>query len=150
MEFLQVLAPIIAFLGFPLGLFLSFVSPEEMKPGKKYFELIQNLLLVFILFFVFDYYTLPLIISIILTVTVFLVVFYWQNKHKSIILYLILAVLLYLSSNNPSLFALESSLIFMYGLPAGSLLQSKKKDALKIVAKHSIFIVLVILLKKRT
>ena len=146
MESIQFLAPIIAFLGFPFGLFLSFVSPEEMKPGKKYFKLFQNLLLIFILFFVFDYYTIPLIISIILTVTAFLVVFYWQNKHKSLILYLILAVLLYLSSNNPSLFALESSLIFMYGLPAGSLLQSKKKDALKIVAKHSIFIVLVILL----
>ena len=144
MEFLQVLAPIIAFLGFPLGLFLSFVSPEEMKPGKKYFELIQNLLLVFILFFVFDYYTLPLIISIILTVTVFLGVFYWQNKHKSIIIYLILAVLLYLSSKDTSLFALETSLIFMYGIPAGSLLKSRKKDVLKIVAKHSTFIVLAI------
>ena len=146
MAFIQLLVPIIAFLGFPIGLFLSFVSPEEMKPGKKYFKLLQNLLLVFILFFVFDYYTIPLAISIILTVAVFLGVFYWQNKHKSIILYLILAVLLYLSSKDTSLFAIESSLIFMYGLPAGSLLKSKKKDAIKIVAKHSIFIVLAVLL----
>ena len=146
MEFIQFLAPIIAFLGFPIGLFLSFLSPEEMKPGKKYFKLLQNLLLVFILFFVFDYYAIPLLISIVLTVAVFLGVFYWQNKHKSVILYLILAVLIYLSSKDTSLFAIESSLIFIYGIPAGSLLKFKKKDAIKIIVKHSIFVVLAILL----
>ena len=141
---IQLLAPIIAFLGFPIGVFLSFLSPEEMNPGKKYFKLLQNILLVLILFFVFDYYAISLVISIILTVAVFLGVFYWQNKHKGIIIYLILAVLLYISSNDISLFAIESSLIFMYGLPAGSLLRPKKKDVIKVVAKHSIFIVLAI------
>ena len=146
MESIQFLAPIISFLGFPFGLFLSFVSPEEMNPGKKYFKLLQNLLLVLILFFIFNYYSLPLIASILITITVFLGVFCWQNKYKSIILYLILAVLLYLSSKNPLLFALESSLIFMYGVPAGSLIKYRKKDFLKIVAKHSIFILLTILL----
>jgi hypothetical protein len=140
------LVPIIAFLGFPIGLFLSFVSPEEMKSGKKYFELIQHLLLVFILFFIFDYYSFQLIISIIITITVFLGVFYWHNDYKSIIFYLILAVLLYFSSKNLSLFALESSLIFMYGVPTGSLIKCRKKDSLNIVAKHSIFILLAILL----
>ena len=146
MEFIQFLIPIIAFLGLPFGLFLSFISPEEMKPGKKYFELIQNLLLVFILFFVFDYYSISLIISLIITILVFLGVFYWQNKHKSIIIYLILAVFLYLSYKDISLFVLESSLIFMYGVPTGSLIKCKKKDSLKIVAKHSIFILLTIFL----
>ena len=146
MEYIQLLAPIIAFLGLPFGLFLSFLSPEEMKPGKRYFELIQNLLLVFILFFIFDYYLLPLMISIIITITVFLGVFYWKNKYKSIIIYLILAVFLYLSYKDPTLFALESSLIFMYGFPTGSLIKCKKKDSLKIVAKHSIFILLTMFL----
>lgn len=146
MTFIQFLAPIIAFLGLPIGLFLSFISPEEMKPGKKYFELIQNLLLVFILFFVFDYYLFPLILSIIITITLFLGVFYWQNKNKSVIIYVVLAILLFFSDNDASLFALESSLIFMYGIPTGSLIQYRKKDFLKIVAKHSIFILLVILL----
>ena len=146
MELIQFLVPIIAFLGFPFGLFLSFLSPEEMKPGEKYFRLIQNLLLVFILFFILDYYSSPLIVSIMITTLFFLGVFYWRNKHKSITLYIILAVLLFLSSDNSSLFALESSLIFMYGLPSGSLIKCKKKDSLKIVAKHSIFILLTIFL----
>ena len=146
MAFIQLLAPIISFLGFPIGLFLSFVSPEEMKPGKKYFKLLQNLLLVLILFFVFDYYLIPLAISILITVAVFLGVFYWQNKYKGIILYTLLAVFLYFSSKNYSLFALESSLIFMYGFPAGSLIKCRKKDSIKIIAKHAIFIVIAILL----
>ena len=80
MAVINFLAPIIAFLGFPIGLFLSFMSPEEMGPGKKYFKLLQNLLLVFIFFFVFDYYSFQLILSIIITTTLFLGVFYWQNK----------------------------------------------------------------------
>ena len=146
MVFIQLLAPVMAFLGFPLGLLLSFVSPEEMKSGKKYFELIQNLLLVFMLFFVFDYYSLPLIISMIITIIVFLGVFCWNNNYKSITLYILLAFLLYSSSKHPPLFALESSLIFMYGVPTGSLIKCKKKDSLKIVAKHSIFILLTIFL----
>ena len=141
------LAPIITFLGFPIGLLLSFVSPEEMKSGRKYFKLLQNLLLVFILFFVFDYYMLPLIISLIITISVFLGIFCWQSKYKSIIIYIILAVLLYFSSANTSLFALESSLIFIYGIPTGSLLKPKeKKDSLRIVAKHVVFIILAIFL----
>ena len=146
MAFIQLLVPIIIFLGFPLGLFLSFVSPEEMKSGKKYFKLLQNILLVLILFFVFDYYLLPLAISIFITVVVFLVLFYWQNKYKSIIIYMLLAVFIYLSSKHPSLFALESSLVFMYGLPAGSLIKCRKKESINIIAKHAIFIVLTILL----
>ncbi|MBL7050777.1 hypothetical protein ISS04_01285 [Candidatus Woesearchaeota archaeon] len=148
-----ILAPIIAFLGFPIGIFFSFTNPEEMKPGKKYFHLLQNILLTLIIFLVLEFYQLPLVFSIIITAVIFILLFYWKNKHKSIITYFTLAILLALSSKNPHLFAIQTSLIALYGLPTGSLespkkgkQQQRKKEALKIIAKHLGFIALSIIL----
>lgn len=148
-----ILAPIIAFLGFPIGIFFSFTNPEEMKPGKKYFHLLQNILLTLILFLVLEFYQLHLIFSIIITAVIFISLFYWRIKHKSIITYFILAVLLSLSSKNLHLFAIQTSLIALYGLPTGSLespkkgkQQQRKKESFKIIAKHLGFIILSIIL----
>jgi hypothetical protein len=146
MNLILFLIAIISFLGFPFGLLLSILSPEEMKSGKKYFELIQNLLLTFILFFIFDYYLFPLLLSIVLTITVFLSVFCWKSKNKGPFFYSSLAILLFLSSKNTALFAMESSLIFLYGIPTGSLIQHKNEGYIKIITKHSTFLILFILL----
>ena len=146
------LAPIIAFLGFPIGIFFSFTNPEEMKPGKKYFHLLQNILFVLVLFLVFELYNLNIIFSTIITTLIFIFLFYWKNQRKSIITYFILAILLSISSKNTHLFAIQISLIALYGLPTGSLeapkngkIKQRKKEAFKIIAKHSGFIILSII-----
>ena len=141
------LIPLIIFLGFPIGISLAFISPEEMISGKKYFHLLQNFLLVLILFFYFNFYNLNLLISILITVVVFLLMFYWNSKNKNLIIYTLLAVILYFSSKDLTLFAIESSLMFIYGIPTGSLLApKKKKEVFLIVLKHALFIVLAVLL----
>ncbi len=147
------LAPIIAFFGFPVGVFFSFTNPEEMKPGKKYFHLLQNIFVVLVLFLVLELYNLNIIFSAITTSIVFILLFYWKNKYKSIITYFALAILLALSSKNQNIFAIQAALITLYGIPTGSLeapkkgkLTQRKKESLKVMAKHLGFVVLAIIL----
>ena len=42
---------LISFTGFIFGLLLTFIAPEELKPGKKYFLLIKEILFFLIIFF---------------------------------------------------------------------------------------------------
>jgi len=142
---MNLLIPFIVFLGFPIGILLSKLSPEEMKTGKKYFHLIQNFILVFILFFIFNYYNINIFLIILTTIIIFSLSFYWENTYKSTIIYIILAIILYLSSKNTQLFAIESSLMFIFGIPTGSSYYKIKKP-LKIILINFIFVVLATLL----
>jgi len=142
---MNLLIPLIVFLGFPIGIFLSKLSPEEMKTGKKYFHLIQNFLLVFILFFIFNYYNINILLIILTTIVIFSLSFYWENTYKSTIIYLILAIILFLSSKNTQLFEIESSLMFIFGIPTGSSYYKIKKP-LKIILINFSFVILATLL----
>jgi hypothetical protein len=144
---LNFVIPIISFLGFPIGIFLAFVSPEEMSDGKKYFFLLQNFILVLIIFFLFDFHNLNIFLSIFLTISIFLFVLYSSFKHKIFSLYMLLAFFLAFSRVDDYLFAIVASLIFIFGLPTGSLLAPKKKKfVLSVIMKFSLFIPLAILL----
>jgi len=144
-----ILTIIISFLGFPLGILLAKISPEEIKTGKKYFKIIQTTLLIFILFFLLDFFKLNLFITILVTSFVFLLSFYW-SKNKSFLFYLLFPLVIYFSKINLKLFALQASLIFIFSLVTGSLaveVKNKKfvsssKKLVKIVLINSIFILL--------
>ena len=148
----HILTIIIAFLGFPIGILLAKISPEEIKTGKKYFKIIQTILLVFILFFLLDFLKLNIFITIIITSFVFLLSFYW-SRNKSFLFYLLFPLVIYFSKINLKLFALQASIIFVFGLATGSLVvkvKNKKfispfKELVKIVLINSIFILLSIL-----
>lgn len=148
----QIITIIIIFLGFPIGIILAKLSPEEMKKGKKYFKVIQTTLMVFILFFLFNYFNLSILISLPITLIVFFLLFYWP-KEKSFLFYLILPLIIYFSKINPNLFALQSSLIFIFGLVTGSLSSkvknkkfiSKSKEIFVLIFRNSVFVLLSIL-----
>jgi hypothetical protein len=49
MEILNIILGLVtALLGFPIGLLLALVAKEELKPGKKYFQWMQRVLLILI------------------------------------------------------------------------------------------------------
>lgn len=125
--FWQIFIPIVAFLGLILGILLAKISPEEMKPGKKYFIIFRNVLLPIIsiiLFYFSNYNILFFIVGLIIGYFIKLDYFYFG---------LVLAFAFYVSKE--ILFIL-ASLIFIYGLPTGTLLEKKikPKQFLKLMA----------------
>ena len=127
---LNVICPIIiAFSGFPIGMLLAKISPEEMKTGQKYFNLIKSFLIAFTLFFFLQYYQINIIIVIVASIIIFLLNLYLRIN--VFIFYALFALILYFTQSNMFYFAIISSLIFLFGLPSGSLkikLVKKFKD----------------------
>ncbi|MCK5107338.1 MAG: hypothetical protein KAQ83_01305 [Nanoarchaeota archaeon] len=128
MELNVILIMVIAILGYPIGRILAKISPEEMPTGKKYFHLIKSFMLAFILFFFLYYYQINIYLIVICSVIIFLLNLY--VRINSLIFYPFFIVGLYLVQNNMFSLATISSLIFLFGLPAGSLglkIKNKRK-----------------------
>lgn len=147
-------ASLISYSGFLIGMLLARIAPEEQKPLEKHLIFLRKLLLsaifVFLMFYFFNSYA-NLIISIVYVIFLFFIE-YWINGllKKSIIIYQMLGIIFFLSSKNANLFAIESSLIFLYGLPTSSLLcnqhNKRKKNHYKLIFYNSGFIIIAILL----
>lgn len=115
---------LISLTGIVFGIILAKISPEEMLPGEKYFILIKRVL--FILTSVVIFYFTELIFAIpfvILAVVLFVLDLKLKIKWLEIGNYIIFIVP-YFFHFRPELLA---SLIFLYGLPAGTLLWPKRK-----------------------
>lgn len=142
------LTAIICYLGLFIGFALAIIAKEELKAGKRYFILLQKIILLLVFIFLLIYIKIDYII-ILLTLT-FIIIHLLKNYFKfneSIYIYIILAIIFYLSSKILNLWVLESSLIFLYGLPTGSLLTNKdKKQTFINILKSVIFIIITIAL----
>ncbi len=125
----------VSFSGIIAGVVLSFFTKEEMKPGKKYFELLQKALLAAIAA-VFVYYLglqLPVRIAIYAAVILLLAL---SKSINSSIAYALLGAVFYFSSLSRQPFLIVSALIFLYGLPTGSIIaagviRKPKPEAMK-------------------
>lgn len=112
----KLIIAIIAFLGLLAGQFLAKIAKEEVKPGLKYFKQLKRLILLALTFALLypniDQYAswiFPFIIGFILS-------FFLKKR------YLILGFSLVLASTiSPQFFLLVAILIFLYGLPYGTL-----------------------------
>ena len=125
MEILNyVLALIGAFSGLFIGMLLGYITKEELKPGKKYFIWMQNIILILAAIFVLYSFQLHIILSILIGLILTLALIYF--KPKAIIGYIILAILILLIIEDINFFILTASLIFLYGFPTGSLILAKK------------------------
>lgn len=142
------LAAIIAYLGLFVGFILAIIAKEELKAGKKYFLFLQRIIL--LLIFVFLLIFIKLSYILVLLVLVFIMVYLLKRKkefNELPYIYLILSIIFYLSSKKLDLFLIESSLIFLYGLPTGSLLtQKSKKETMINILKNVLFIVVALVL----
>ncbi len=140
------LTNLIVFLGIGVGISLAYIAPEELKDGKRYFILLQNLLLPLILFFLLFFYKINLILNVVVSLVLFLLLFFYLNSRKNSKIkyfdYALLGIVFYLSIKDINLFLLESALIFIYGFPTGSLLSNaRKKNVLEVILKNISFVV---------
>jgi len=111
----NVLVLILSFLGLLAGVIVSHFTKEELKPGKKYFRLLEKVLLLAISFIIIFYagdYFLFLIFGLLAGLIFRKVYFYFG---------------LALPLASETFLVLLSSLVFVFGLPHGTLLTSSSK-----------------------
>ena len=124
MQILNIIfAAIIALLGLPAGLILAKIAKQELKPGKKYFFFMQDILLILAIIFVLYSYQLNLYLFLVLGLIITVIIIKTNLKPK--LTYPILIILFLLSTENQNLLILTSSLIFLYGLPTAALSKIK-------------------------
>lgn len=151
MEILNyILATLITFSGLFVGLILAIIAKEELKPGKPYLILLQNLVFSLIIFFLLFFNNLAIWLAILMALLTF--IFLLKSKINPIATYLFLALIFNAALRSLlKVFVLEAALIFIYGIPTGSLLtyklKNKKLKTIKnILIKYGIFILIAILL----
>lgn len=129
------LLSVITFSGIIAGMSLIKIAPEEQMPLKKYFIWVKKIFIilmfaVLIFFYIFD--ILLLLLGIILLIPSLFIEFKSkENLRKMAEIYALLGILFFLSLSNQNLLAINSSLIFLYGMSAGSIIH--KKNYIKMV-----------------
>ncbi|MFC1691449.1 hypothetical protein ACFL0W_04690 [Nanoarchaeota archaeon] len=144
----EILITLLAFSGIFVGTMLSFISPEELKPGKNYFRALRILLFLFIIglsfYFLKDFWV-RCFLMLLLGYGIF---GFYKNVHL-IELYSPLGIVLFLTMKEEYAFLSLASLIFFYGVAESTLLRAnkiklRKKDFLKrTMLYYSWFLVLV-------
>ena len=158
MEVLNViLAAVISLSGLPMGLLLAKITKEELKPGKKYFQWMQALILIIAVLAVFYSYDIGTVTFIGLAVIVSAIII--KSNPRAIISYFVFFILFVLGFTNANLLIVLFSLVFLYGLSTGALIRLRglkryMKEEIEnptqkrqIIAKKIIYIVWVILLE---
>ena len=124
-------ASIISYSGLLIGILLVKIAPEEQKPLEKYFILLRKILLLIIfIFLIFYYFNEYFSMLILIAYFIFLLIIEYKINDllkKSIIIYSLIGILFFLSSKNTNLFAIESSLILLYGISTASLIYRRKE-----------------------
>ncbi len=116
-----------SFLGVYVGALLAFISPEELKPGMGYFRALMNTVLVFIFLILLYAYGAHVAILILLGVVASIFLYYTtESTPVNQIAYFLLGIAFFFSAKSVDLFIVISSMIFIYGLPLGSLFVARK------------------------
>jgi len=131
------LISVISFSGLLVGMILAFTAKEELEPGKKYFMLLQKIILLLIFVFLLNFFNVNLYLRII---SYILFIFLMAFNIKSQLIYPVLGVVFFLSSKDINLFITNSILIFFYGFPTGSLFAKKLIKKKKLVVLKNIFL----------
>ena len=119
------LSAVIAFSGVLAGAVLASRTPEELPAAEKYLPRLQQVILIAITgFFVYSFRP-GILIAVLLSGLAFFMILLRPKLNY----YPFLAVIFFLSGQNaPGLFAV-SALVFLYGLPTGSLYFIKNRNA---------------------
>lgn len=140
------LTSIIAFSGIIMGIIIALITDEELKPGKKYFILLQKMILIVMIFSLLFFFELSLPLVIIASLIFAVFIHFYKEKIPSKLIFPFLAIIFTLSYGTEKLFLIESSLIFLYGLPTGSLAVYFKKKSYLIILENISFIVIAVAL----
>ena len=139
------LASFLSWLGLIAGIILMKIAPEEKKPLSKTFNAVSVISISLIFFFtLFYYYSRIFEILVLAAYALFLIFSSGKiDDSKSLMVnYPVLAVILFLSINNANLFAINASLIFIYGAAKSSSLFNPRKNNFKFLAYSLTFLVI--------
>lgn len=125
------LIALIVSLGLLSGRIIAWIAKEEIKPGKKYFLILQKILFCAVVFLLMYFNKTNVHYTWIGGLVIFAYLS-WFKKIPSYIISAVLGITLYLATLTEN-FLLISAVIFLYGFPAGSLIKNKKEIALNIV-----------------
>ncbi len=130
-------AAIIAFSGIIAGMLLAFFAKEEVKSGRKYLALLQKALILIFAVIIVNFFQIGLFYRAIIYLVLMLIIVFTDLKSE--MLYPVFGVFLYLTLQNDEIFLFASSLIFLIGLPTGSLAVKnyKVREIFIIALKHS-------------
>lgn len=147
-----ILTTVFVFSGVYVGALLAFIAPEELKPGRNYFKAFENTLLVFTILLLLYAYEANLFVLIFLGVVLSIFLYYTcENTPVNQISYFLLGIAFYFAAKSVDLFIIISTMIFLYGLPLGSMyvarrLKRSKKTILTDVLLNFGFFVIVALM----
>ena len=120
MELLNIiLTAVIAILGYPIGLLVAKLTKEELKPGRKYFIWLNDILLILAAVFIVLLFQLQIYISIIAIILITIIVIRFHPK--PLISCPLLALFFILSTKTENIFFIISSIIFVYNLTLAGL-----------------------------
>ena len=140
------LISLIVYLGLVIGIVLAFMAKEELKPGKRWFLLLHNIILAFILFFILEFLNVNVYLILLLPLALIVFLFkYSELYRKSWVIYILLGIIFYLSSKNINQLLIISTLMLFYGFLV-SALQFQKKDYLRILYINLGFFVCILLI----
>jgi hypothetical protein len=124
---------IISFLGLACGIALIKIAPEEKKPLESYFILISRTIIALSLVFALIYYFGKgysfFLVALLSALFLIAEIKIRKNSPRHMLEFLLYSILFFLSRENLSLFAIQSSMIFLYGISSASISFEKKNYA---------------------
>ena len=123
MDWTHFIVILVAFSGFWAGYWLRRIAKEEVKEGRKYFVLLERALLAAVFVPALYVSLMSMAVVWVLVVAVSLVLTFTIQRFKLPVIGATL-ILLLMATQNSSLYLLEASLVFLYGLPGGTLVRS--------------------------
>jgi hypothetical protein len=120
--------------GIFLGIFLAYLTKEEINPGRRYFIVAKDtlfsliLLIIFYLFVINDLFYLLTVFTIIGAVLFLLHFIKFKKDHHLYVINYAYFIVVYLFIPELLHQAILASLVFVYGLPTGSLLRGKVNE----------------------
>jgi hypothetical protein len=143
MDFLTyILTSLVSFTGLIVGIILSRISPEEMPTGRKFFPLVQKIALVAIAAIFISSLVSNLFLRLLLYAAA---IFLLNIKLSPQIVYPLLAVPFALTLENQAFMPI-AVMVFVYGLPTGSLYSGKNSGLFLYSAPKLSFIALAAIL----
>lgn len=131
------LSVFIIFLGSIIGMIIAIISEEELKQGKKYFILLQKILLFLMIHLLLFFFNINTLLIFIISILFIIALYFLKIENWNFIIYNLLALIIYLTYSDKNYFIYLSTLIFIYGIPLGSLFieKYKKKRNLFLIKK---------------
>jgi len=131
---IDLLLLVVAYMGFIIGIVLSLISPEEMKPGRYYFLNIRKILFLVILILPFLQKNTFVMVSELNLILLYLIYYFIcrkrfeKKKFVETSARYVVFTLMYLFIIPEQMRLIFLVVMFLYGLPEGSLLEKKEKN----------------------